>query len=165
MKDKAEYKTIASNRKARHEYEILETHEAGVALTGTEIKSVRAGKVSLQEGYVRPEGGELWLVGVHIAPYHQGGIYNQDPLRRRKLLLHRDEIAGLVSKVQEKGVTLIPLRVYIKGNRAKVEIGLGRGKKLYDKRESIARRDAERDIERAMRSKNRPWRAALRPRQ
>jgi SsrA-binding protein len=143
-------RTLASNRKARHEYFIDEVFEAGIALTGTEIKSVRAGRISLQEGYARAEGGEMWLVGVNIAPYHQGNIMNHDPLRRRKLLLHRDEIRDIGRKLKEKGFTLVPLRVYVKGNRAKVELGLARGKKLYDKREDLARKDAEMEIKRAL---------------
>jgi SsrA-binding protein len=144
-------RTVASNRKAWHDYFIDDIFEAGLVLTGTEIKSVRAGKVSLAEGYIRPERGELWLLSVNIAPYHQGNIMNHEPLRRRKLLLHRDEIEEIRRKLQEKGLTAVPLRVYIKGNRAKVEVGLARGKKLYDKRETIAKRDAEMDIRRAMR--------------
>ncbi|GIW06834.1 MAG: SsrA-binding protein [Dehalococcoidia bacterium] len=141
---------LAVNRKAFHDYFIEETFEAGIALTGTEIKSVRKGNINLREGYVRPEGGEMWLLGVHIAPYEQGNIYNHDPRRRRKLLLHRREIAYLTAKVKEKGLTLVPLRVYIKNDVAKVAIGLARGKKLHDKRDAIAERDAQREIERAL---------------
>ncbi len=151
MSEKPEFKTVATNRKARHDYFIDDTYEAGVALTGTEIKSVRAGRVSLQDGYARPERGELWLMNVNIAPYNQGGIDNHDPMRRRKLLLHRGEIAKLESEMQQKGMTIVPLRMYIKGNRAKIELGVARGKKMYDKRETIAQRDAERDMQRAMR--------------
>ncbi|MCL5961359.1 MAG: SsrA-binding protein SmpB [Chloroflexi bacterium] len=143
-------KVVATNRKAYHDYFIAETYEAGLALTGTEIKSVRAGKVSLREGYAKIERGEAWLVGVHIAPYEQGSYYNPDSRRSRKLLLHRSEIDRLRGKLDERGLTLIPLRVYLKGGRAKVELGLARGKKLYDKREAIAERDAKRQIERAM---------------
>lgn len=150
MSQKVEERTVATNRKARHDYFIEETYEAGIALTGTEIKSVRAGRVNLQDGYVRAENGEMWLMNIHISPYHHGGIVNHDPLRRRKLLLHRDEILRLSREVQEKGMTIVPLRMYIKGNRAKVELGLARGKKLYDKREAIARRDAERQMQRAI---------------
>jgi SsrA-binding protein len=148
--EKSTERTVASNRKARYEYFIDEILEAGIALTGTEIKSVRAGKVSLQEGYARPEGGEIWLVGVNIAPYHQGNIMNHEPLRRRKLLLHRDEIRDISRALKEKGFTMVPLRVYIKGNRAKVELGLARGKKLYDKRDDLARKDAEMEMRRAI---------------
>ncbi len=143
-------RTIATNRRARHEYFIEETYEAGIAFTGSEIKSVRAGHISLQEGYAKVESDEVWLFGVHIAPYKQATIEQHDPLRKRKLLLHRGEISRLTGKLHEKGLTLVPLRVYIKGNHAKVELGLARGKKLYDKREDIAEREAKRQIERAV---------------
>ena len=143
-------KVIATNRKARHEYEIIETVEAGIALTGTEIKSVRERQVSLKEGFATIKGGEVWLMNVHIAPYKHGHRDNPDPRRPRKLLLHRNEINRLEGKLAEKGWTLVPLRMYLKNNRAKVEIGLARGKKKYDKRKAIAERDAQRDIERAM---------------
>jgi len=145
-----EFKVLATNRRARFEYHILETYEAGLVLSGTEIKSVRAGKVSLAEGYARIAGNEVWLEGVHIAPYEHGGRYNLEPTRRRKLLLHRDEISRLTGKVQEKGLTLVPLRLYIKRHRVKVELALVRGKKLYDKREAMAEHAARRDIERAL---------------
>ncbi|MBI2304674.1 MAG: SsrA-binding protein SmpB [Chloroflexi bacterium] len=147
----AEEKTIALNRKALHDYFILEKVEAGLVLTGSEIKSLRAGKISLREGYAKSEAGELWLTNVHIARYDAGNRFNHDPLRPRKLLLHRREIDGLSAKVNEKGFTLVPLRVYIKDGLAKVELGLGRGKKEYDKREAIARKAAGREMERAMR--------------
>ncbi|RUA17099.1 MAG: SsrA-binding protein [Clostridia bacterium] len=143
-------KIIATNRKARHEYEIIETAEAGIALTGTEIKSIRERQVSLKEGFATIKGGEVWLMDVHIAPYKHGHRDNHDPRRPRKLLLHRNEINRLEGKLTEKGWTLIPLKMYLKNNRAKVEIGLARGKKKYDKRKAIAERDAQRDIERAM---------------
>lgn len=146
--DLGDERVVASNRKAYHDYFIDETYEAGIVLTGTEIKSVRAGRVSLREGYVRVENAEAWLVGVNISPYEQGARENPDPLRRRKLLLHKDEIKRLIGKVQEKGYTLVPLRVYIRDRRAKVAIGLARGKKLYDKREVIAEREANREIAR-----------------
>ena len=148
-------KTVASNRKARHNYFIQESIEAGIALTGTEIKSIRAGRVSLSDGYVRPEGGELWLVNAHIARYEAGGRSSHEPTRRRKLLLHRKEMAILTSKVKEKGLVLVPLRIYIKGHLAKVEVALGRGKKLYDKREAIARRDIARELGRVVKQRSR----------
>lgn len=142
-------KIIATNRKAYHDYFIEEQHEAGIALTGTEIKSVRAGQVSLREGYVMARGGELWLMGVHIAPYEQASARQAvDPVRPRKLLLHRREINKLLGGVQEKGYTIVPLRMYLRNRRAKVEIALVKGKKQYDKRATIAKRDAERRIER-----------------
>ncbi|HQH37193.1 MAG TPA: SsrA-binding protein SmpB [Anaerolineae bacterium] len=144
----AEIKVVATNRKARHEYFVEDHYEAGIALTGAEIKSVRAGMVSLAEGYVQIRNGELWLYEVHIAPYEQAGQPSRDPKRPRKLLMHRKEIARLESSVQERGYTLVPLRMYIKGKLAKVEIGLVKGKRQYDKREVIAKRDADRRIRR-----------------
>jgi SsrA-binding protein len=147
---KVEHKVIAQNRRARHEYFILETFEAGIALTGTEIKSIRDGKVSLQEGFARIQGGEAWLEEVYVAPYDKGSWLNPPSKRRRKLLLHRDEILRLGMKTKEKGLTLIPLQLYLKDGKAKIELGLARGKHLYDKRESIAERDAQREIERAI---------------
>ena len=146
-----EFKVIAQNRKARHEYFILDTYEAGVALTGPEIKSVRAGKVSLQEGFARVENGEAWLEEVYIAPYEFGGWLNPPSKRRRRLLLHKEQIRELHSKTREKGLTLVPLRLYLKNGRAKVELGVARGKHEYDKREAIAERDAKREIARALR--------------
>ncbi|MGQ9676930.1 MAG: SsrA-binding protein SmpB [Chloroflexota bacterium] len=148
-------RTVASNRKALHDYFITEKMEAGVALTGTEIKSVRAGQVSLQDSFAKIESGELWMYNVHIAPYAYGNRENVSPVRRRKLLMHREEIRRLDRKVREKGFTLVPLRVYLKGNRAKVELAVARGKRLYDKREAIAERDASREIARAMRQRTR----------
>lgn len=145
-------KVVATNRKARHEYEILETVEAGLALTGTEIKSVREGSVSLKEGFAVIKEGEAWLMDVHIAPYSHGHRDNPDPRRPRKLLLHRREIDRLQSKVLEKGWTLIPLKMYLKNNRAKLELALVRGKKQYDKRHDIAKRDADRDLQRVMKN-------------
>ena len=150
MPDRPE-RDLAVNRRAYHDYFIDEKYEAGVMLTGTEIKSVRNGRANLRDGFVRIDNGEAWLENVHISPYAQGNLMNQEPLRPRKLLLHRKEISSLIGKVKQKGYTLIPLRVYIARNRAKVEIGLGRGKRQYDKREAIAARDAKREIERAMR--------------
>ncbi len=137
----SEIKVVATNRKAYHDYFIIETYEAGIVLTGTEIKSVRASRVSLREGYVLPKDGELWLMNVHIAPYEHGGIWDHDPKRPRKLLLHRREINKLLGKVHERGYTIVPLRMYLKNNRAKVEIALVKGKRKYDKREAIAKRD------------------------
>ena len=143
-------KTISLNRKAYHSYSILDSIEAGLVLTGTEIKSIRAGKVNLRDAYARPEGGELWLLNAHIACYGGGNRYNHEPTRPRKLLLHRQQINGLASKVVEKGFTLVPLKLYIKDGIAKVELGVAKGKKIYDKRDTIARRDGERDMERAL---------------
>jgi SsrA-binding protein len=143
-------KTVATNRKAYHNYHIGESVEAGIALTGTEIKSVRAGRVSLGDAYIQPEGGELWLQNAHIARYEAASYMSHEPRRKRRLLLHRKQIANLTSQVAERGFTLVPLKVYIKDSLAKVEIALAKGKKLYDKREAIARRDAEREMERAV---------------
>ena len=144
-------KVVATNRKASHEYFLLERHEAGIALQGSEIKSIRAGQISLAEAYVQIDGREAWLVDAHIAPYEQASIYNHEPRRPRKLLLHRAEIRRLWNEVRQKGVTIVPLRVYLKEGRAKIEIAVAKGKKLYDKREAIAKRDAEREIERHFR--------------
>ncbi len=138
---------IAQNRKAYHDYHIEETIEAGIVLTGSEIKSIREGQVNLRDSYARPLNGELWLIGAHIARYDAASYQNHDPHRDRKLLLHHDQIAELASKARVKGFSIVPLKLYFKRGRAKVEIGLGRGKKLYDKRESIAKREAEREIE------------------
>ena len=143
-------KTVTLNRKAYHDYRIEGSIEAGIVLTGTEIKSVRANQVNLRQAYARVEDGELWLFNAHIAPYEKGNRYNHEPKRPRKLLLHRAEINRLVGKASEKGFTLVPLKMYLKNGKAKVEIGLAKGKKLYDKRESIARRYQEREIERAI---------------
>jgi SsrA-binding protein len=147
-------KTIATNRKAYHNYHILESMEAGIVLTGTEIKSIRAGKMSLSDAYVKPEKGELWLLNAHIARYDNASYMSHEPTRPRKLLLHRREIAGLTSKLAEKGLTLVPLKVYIKDSNAKVEIAVAKGKKLYDKRESIARRDSDMEIRRAVKKRS-----------
>ena len=147
--------TLAVNRRAYHDYFIEESYEAGLVLTGTEIKSVRAGRANLRDGYARVRDGEAWLLNVHIAPYEHGTLYNHEPTRDRKLLLHRRQINELVGKVQRSGLTLIPLRLYLKRGRAKVELGLARGKKQYDKREAIAERDARRDLERALHERNR----------
>ena len=146
-------KTVATNRKAYHNYHVEDSVEAGIVLTGTEIKSIRAGRVSLGDAYVRPEGGELWLLNAHIARYEAGSYTSHEPMRPRKLLLHRKEINALRSKVLEKGFTLVPLRLYIKDSLAKVEVALARGKKLYDKRESIIRRETEREVGRAVKGR------------
>ncbi|HIE38911.1 MAG TPA: SsrA-binding protein SmpB [Anaerolineae bacterium] len=148
-------KVVATNRKATHDYVIEDRYEAGLVLTGTEIKSIRAGRVSLRDGYVQPRSGELWLVNVHIAAYDPAGRHGHDPRRPRKLLLHRKEIDRLIGKVQERGYTIVPLRMYLKRGLAKVEIGLARGKRKYDKRETIARRDAEREIQREWKERRR----------
>jgi len=148
-------KTVATNRKAYHNYFIQDSIEAGIALTGTEIKSVRAGRVSLGDAYVRPEGGELWLMNSHIARYEAGSSFSHEPMRPRKLLLHRKQIDNLTSKVNEKGLTLVPTRLYIKDSRAKVEIALAKGKKLYDKREAITRRDIARELGRVVKQHSR----------
>ncbi len=145
---------VAENRRARHDYHIEETYEAGIALTGSEIKSVRAGRLNLRGSYARVVNEEIFLYEMHISPYEQAGVYyNHDPLRPRKLLLHRREIRRLIGLIRQKGLTLVPLRVYFKGRRAKVELGVARGKKVYDKREDIAKREAQRDIERAIKSR------------
>ena len=141
-------KTVATNRKAYHDYHLQDSVEAGIALTGTEIKSIRAGRVNLRDAYVRPEGGELWLLNTHIARYEAGSYLSHEPTRPRKLLLHRKQINSLTSKVQEKGLTLVPIKLYIKDGIAKVEVALAKGRKLYDKRESIIRRETEREISR-----------------
>lgn len=146
-------KIITENRKARHDYHIEETYEAGIVLTGTEVKSLRAGRANLRDSYGEIRQGEVYLVNAHISPYEQGNRFNHDPKRPRKLLLHRAEINRLAGRVQQKGLTLVPLRLYFKGGRAKVEIALARGKKLYDRREDIAARDAEREMRRAARER------------
>ena len=146
-------KVVATNRKAYHDYEVEETHEAGVVLTGTEIKSVRAGSVNLRDSYAQVRNGEMWLMNVHIAPYEPASRQNADPYRDRKLLMHRGEIMRLMGRVQEKGLTLVPLRMYLKHNHAKIEVGLVRGKKLYDKRQAIAKRESAREMERAVKER------------
>ena len=151
----SEIKDVTVNRQAFHDYFVEEKFEAGIVLTGTEIKSVRAGKVNLRGAFARVKNAEVWLEGCHIAVYEQGTYMNHDPLRPRKLLLHRRQINSLIGKVQTKGLTLIPLRLYLKGDHAKVELGLCRGKKLYDKRDSVAERDAQREIARAVKVRTR----------
>lgn len=147
-------KMIANNKKAYHDYFILENYEAGIALHGTEVKSLRMGKCSIKEAFIRVENGEVYIYGMHISPYEKGNIFNKDPLRERKLLMHRYEINKLKGKIQEKGYTLVPLQVYFKGSLVKVEIGLARGKKLYDKRADIAKKDQRRELEKDFKVKN-----------
>lgn len=144
-------KIIARNRKAAHDYALGERYEAGLVLTGAEIKSIRANRINLQDGFVQEQGGELWLLNVHISPYEQSGTYGYtEPLRPRKLLLHKKQIAQIISRTREKGFTVIPIEVYLKKGKAKVEIALAKGKKLYDKRDAIAKRDSEREMRAAM---------------
>ncbi len=143
-------KTVATNRKAYYRYHLGDSVEAGIVLTGTEIKSIRAGRVNLGDAYIKPEAGELWLVNAHIARYEAGSYLSHEPTRPRKLLLHRKQINNLISRVSEQGLTLVPLKLYIKDGLAKVEIALAKGKKLHDKRESITRREVEREIERTL---------------
>ncbi|MCH4168160.1 MAG: SsrA-binding protein SmpB [Streptococcaceae bacterium] len=152
---KGEGRLLAQNKKARHDYEILDTLEAGIVLQGTEIKSIRQAKINLKDGFARIRNGEVWLSNVHISPYEQGNIYNHDPVRARKLLLHRKQIDKLATEMKTAGTTLVPLKVYIKDGYAKVLIGLARGKKQYDKRETLKRKEQTREIARAMKAKNR----------
>jgi SsrA-binding protein len=147
-------KVVATNRKARHDYFLLDTYEAGLVLLGSEIKSIRAGQISIKEAYVRVDGEEAWLVDAHIAPYIQANRYNHEPRRPRKLLLHKREIQRLYNEVRKKGTTIIPTRVYLKDGRAKIEIASARGKRKYDKRQAIAKRDAQREIDRQMRGRD-----------
>ena len=151
MPDKDAIHDVALNRQAHYEYEIVDSLEAGIVLTGTEIKSIRAGKVNLRGAYARVRNGELWLEGMHIAPYAEGTYMNHEPMRLRKLLVHRRQLHNLMNQIQVKGMTLIPLKMYFKGSLAKIQLGVGRGKKLYDKREDIAKREIARDIARAER--------------
>lgn len=150
---KIEGKIITENRKARHDYFVIETYEAGIELFGTEVKSLRAGNVNLKDSYCDIDGGELFALGVHISPYEQGNIFNKDPLRPKKLLMHKREIMKLTGLVSREGYTLVPLSLYFKGSRVKMAIGLCKGKKLYDKRDSAAKRDADRTIEKAMKNR------------
>ena len=147
-------KDITDNRKARHDYFIHDTYEAGIALTGTEVKSLRQGKVNLKDSFCRIENGEVLLVGMHISPYEQGNRFNHEPLRTRKLLLHKYEIMKLLGITKEKGYTLIPLNLYFKKGKVKVTVGLATGKKLYDKRQALAEKEAKRDIERKLKERN-----------
>jgi SsrA-binding protein len=146
-------KVIAENRRARHDYHLLERYEAGIVLTGTEVKSLRESRATLQQAYADVRGEEVWLIGAHIAEYAQGNVNNHDPDRDRKLLLHKKEIASLIGRVRERGFTLVPTRLYWKNGKVKVELALAKGKELHDKRRDIARRDADRQIERALRSR------------
>jgi SsrA-binding protein len=145
-----EIKVIVQNKKARHEYFIEETYEAGIELSGTEVKSIRQGRVNFKDSYAAIDNGEVFIVGMHISPYEQGNIFNKDPERNRKLLLHRYEINKLTGLIQQKGLTLVPLKLYFNRGKVKVELGVARGKKIYDKRADIAARDAQRDIDRKM---------------
>ena len=154
MADKNSVKIIAQNKKAYHEYFVDEKYEAGIELFGTEVKSIRQGRVNIKESYCDIKDGEVFVIGMHISPYEQGNVYNKDPLRPKKLLLHKREILKLFGLVSQKGYTLVPLQIYLKNSRVKVEIGLCRGKKLYDKRDDMARNDAKRDMERAFKSRN-----------
>ena len=147
-------KLIANNKKAYHDYFILDTYETGISLAGTEVKSLRMGKCSIKESFVRIENGEVFIYGMHISPYEKGNIFNKDPLRPRKLLLHKYEINKLLGKTKEKGIAIVPLKVYFKGSLVKVEIGLAKGKKLYDKRQDIAKKDQQREASRDFKIRN-----------
>ena len=151
---KKQEKLIANNKKAYHDFFILDTYEAGIALAGTEVKSLRMGKCSIKESFIRIENGEVFIYGMHVSPYEKGNIFNKDPLRVRKLLLHRSEINKLLAKTKEKGMAIVPLKVYLNGSLVKVEIGLARGKKLYDKRDDIAKKDQKREAERDFKIRN-----------
>ena len=151
---KTDVKLIANNKKAYHDFFILDTYEAGIALHGTEVKSLRMGKCSIKESFIRIVNGEMFIYGMHISPYEKGNIFNKDPLRVRKLLLHKSEIHKLMGKTQEKGMSIVPLKVYLKGSLVKVEIGLAKGKKLYDKREDIAKKDQKREAAREFKIRN-----------
>jgi len=142
-------KTLARNRKARHEYHVLSTYEAGIALRGTEVKSIRDGRLNFLDSYARITNGELWLSGMHVSPYEKGNIHNHDPMRERKLLMHSREIARLRKSIDEKGLTIVPLSMYLKNGKVKVELGLAKGKRLYDKRQDTLDRDARREMDRA----------------
>ena len=153
--DKSGTKVITVNRKARHDYFVEETFECGISLVGTEVKSLRCGTVNLKDSFCSIDDGELYIIGMHISPYEKGNIFNKDPFRVRKLLLHKKEINKLAGKIKQEGLTLIPLSLYFKKQYVKVELGLCKGKKLYDKRETMAKRDAKRDIDRAMKERTR----------
>ena len=155
MAEKESFKTIAQNRKARHDFFVEESYEAGIELVGTEVKSLRAGSCNLRDAWVEIKGGEMFIRQMHVSPYEQGNIFNRDPMRVRKLLMHKREITKLGFLLQTKGYTLIPLSVYFKGSHIKVQVGLCKGKKLYDKRDDIAKRDAQRDIDRSMKERDR----------
>ena len=151
---KTNVKLVANNKKAYHDYFILDTFEAGISLSGTEVKSIRMGKCSIKEAFIRVENGEVYVYGMHISPYEKGNIFNKDPLRVRKLLLHRAEINKLLGKTKEQGITIMPLKVYFKGSLVKVEIGLAKGKKLDDKRQDIAKKDQKREAQREFKIRN-----------
>ncbi len=152
---KEEFKLITSNKKAYHDFFIEENYEAGISLAGTEVKSVREGRVNLKDSYVQIKDGEAFLIGCHISPYSHGNIWNLDPERTRKLLLHKQEIKRIAGQLTQKGYTLVPLKIYIKGNKVKLELGLAKGKKLYDVRETIKEKEAKREVERAMKGRER----------
>ena len=151
---KEQGKLIANNKKAYHDFFVLDTYEAGIALHGTEVKSLRMGKCSIKESFIRIENGEVFIYGMHVSPYEKGNIFNKDPLRVKKLLLHKAEINKLLGKVKEKGMSVVPLKVYFKGSLVKVEIGLAKGKKLYDKRDDIAKKDQQREAQRDFKVRN-----------
>lgn len=151
---KESIKLIANNKKAYHDYFIEDTYEAGISLHGTEVKSLRMGKCSVKEAFIRPEGNEIFIYQMHISPYEKGNIFNKDPLRPRKLLLHKQEIRKMIGQAAQKGYTFVPLKVYFKGSLVKIEVGLARGKKLYDKRDDIAKKDMRRETEREFKIKN-----------
>ena len=153
--EKTALKTIADNRKARHDYFVLESYEAGIELTGTEVKSVREGGLNLKDSWISIDDGEAYIKQMHISPYEKGNIFNKDPLRTRKLLMHKREIMKLLGQVKQDGLTLIPISVYFKGSRVKVQVGLCKGKKLHDKRDAMAQRDAKRTIDRELKMRNR----------
>ena len=155
MAKKPGIKLIANNKKAFHDYFIEDTYEAGIALAGTEVKSLRMGKCSIKESFIRIENGEVFIYGMHISPYEKGNIFNKDPLRVRKLLLHKKEILKIFGKMKEQGITVVPLQVYFSGSLVKIEIGLAKGKKLYDKRETIAKKDQKREAQREFKAFNR----------
>lgn len=152
--EKESIKLIANNKKAYHDFFILDTYEAGIALHGTEVKSLRMGKCSIKESFIRIENGEIYIYGMHVSPYEKGNIFNRDPLRVKKLLLHKTEINKLLGKIKEKGMSVVPLKVYLKGSLVKVEIGLAKGKKLYDKRDDIAKKDQQREAQRDFKVRN-----------
>jgi SsrA-binding protein len=155
MSEKVADRVFASNRRAWHDYHILESVESGLVLTGTEVKSIRAGKANLREGYARVANGELWLHNVHVAQYEAGNIYNHEPTRTRKLLLHKGQIGRLAGRSREQGLTIVPLKLYEKKGRVKLELGLAKGKRQYDKREALAERESKREIEREIRNRER----------
>ena len=153
--EKTALKTIADNRKARHDYFVLESYEAGIELTGTEVKSIREGGLNLKDSWISIDDGEAYIKQMHISPYEKGNIFNKDPLRTRKLLMHKREIMKLLGQVKQDGLTLVPISVYFKGSRVKVQVGLCKGKKLHDKRDAMAQRDAKRTIDRELKMRNR----------